>query len=501
MKVNNFDIVVLGANLSALISAAFLCKSGYRVLIIETEDTKENDTSEFFDEDATSFIAGCAPNRILYNVFRELSIPIHHQHKFKVNELSYQIAMPTTRIDVGSNWNLYYQEIKREFSDDIEVIDTLYREVTKCDKLLTEIFYSYLLHPQKLSSKLKSSFVMHLESLFKINEDEKNFAEILLSDFNDPLFRRILKLQLNTFSNLLKDDKSNLVTLFLLGTYQRGIVQEVDKLSVLKRIIKDQIVATHGEFIHSKGIDSISVSKRSPLKDKKGIVIKFTDLKRVVEGKTMIYGQALSYLPNALKGMRLSRNVKSLTNRFSPKKAKLTFKYSIDKWGIPIGLKSRVIFSPSASARGEDYDRELLVSVAPETKNGAVSENSFILRGTIKEPFQKGLISAARVEELYNKVTMQLKEIIPFFDDFVKPRKNLKFHDLKADELKNGDFVYDASFLKNLSLGEVHSCEIMKNVFFAGKEYLPQLGFEGEVVSGWRTANVIINKFKLNKMY
>jgi hypothetical protein len=472
-----------------------LCKNGYRVLLIEEEsDNRKN--QPFSDEDTTTFISGCAPNRLLYNLFRELNISIHHQKKFKAEGLPYQIAMPECRLDVGNSWKLYHQEVKREFFNDVAAIEHLYDEVFKCDKLLNEIFYNYLLCPQNLSSKLKSNFVMYLENVFKINEENRDFSETMLQDFKNPSFKDILILQANLLSNLSSDDL-NMTTLFLLGSFQRGISQQSSRPSDLKQILRTQIIATHGEFLKIKEIESIRVTRGNPLKHKKGISIKIKDENKVVDSRFMVYGQSLSFLPNVLKTKWISGSLKKLIKRLAPKSAKLTFAYKIDKWGIPAGFRSRVFFVPGKHNKKK---KEVLVSISPEI-NTNPDEPCYILKGTIREPFRNGTIKGIRVKEVYDEVTVYLKELTPFYDDFVTPAENQRFNDIKSSELKYGDFVFDSSFLKNLSLGEVQSCEILKNIYFTGREFLPQLGFEGEIISGWRTANVIVNKFKSKKMF
>jgi hypothetical protein len=496
-------MIVLGDSLGSLITAAFLCKNGHRVLIVE-DRSEEYVTSEFFDEDATAFVSGCSPKKLLYNLFRELSIPIHHQKKFHVNDLAYQLALPECRVDVGSTWNLFYQEIKREFYDDIRQIGNLYKEVFKCDKLISEVLYNHLLLPQKLSSKLKTNLIMHVESIFNINEDNRGIPELSTNELRNSSFKKTLDLQINMLKGLSRES-SSMTSLFLLGAFQRGIVPEPNKLSLLKQIIKEQVVKTHGEFLSITKIESIKASKRNPLKDKKGVVIKLEGQKRAIEGKVMVYGMPLYTLPRVLKDTSLSGRLNRMAKRFAPTTARLTFTFNIDRWGIPVGMRGRVLFIPE-NGKSTPVNRvikkrkDLLVSISPDEREGA-GANSCLLKGSIKEPFKGGVIRKERVKQLYDEMVSYLKELIPFFDDFVKPVPTITFNDIRLDKLKGGDFIYDSSFLKSLSLGEVESCEVIKNIFFAGKEFLPELGFEGEVISGWRTANVIISKFKGQKAY
>ncbi len=504
MRQNNFDIIVLGTNIGALISASLLCKNGYRVLVVENAP-KDAKVSKLFDEDASVFVSGCAPNRLLYNIFRELSVPVHQQKKFKVQDLSYQVATPGCRLDVGSSWNLYSQEIKREFCNDIGDIEKVYNEVSKCDRILSDVFYNHLLHPQTLSARLKSAFVMHLENIFKINEESRGLSEIELHDFKNKRFNDMLRLQMYTLSRSSNND-SNMTNLFLLGTFLRGIVQEPGKFTLLTKILKDKIKVFHGEFISVDGIESIQVSKRNPIKDKKGIVIKFKNEKRAVESKFLIYGQALFALPKILEGIKLTSSFQKLVQDFYPESAKLTFSYRIDGWGIPVGFKSRVMFIPdgrdNSGRRNGKRSPEILVTISPENSEfaGSDEETRFLLKATVREPFSDGTIKVARVKELFTEVTESLKELIAFYDDFVTP-VDTEFSDINLSNLNDGDFLFDSSFLKNLSLGEVISCEILKNIYFSGKEFLPQLGFEGEILSGWRTANMIASRLKLHKMY
>ena len=496
MRVNNFDVVVIGSNLSSLISAAFLCKNGHRVLIVEDED-KRWGKSAYMDPDVTSFIAGSAPNKLLYNIFRELSIPIHHQKKFVADELSYQIAISKLRIDVGNNWNLYYQEIKREFPQNFTAIGKVYTEIFKCDKVLNEVFYNYLLHPQKLSSKIKSHFIMYLERLLRINEDNRGLSGIVPDDLKNSSFMDILALQ-ETFLNDLAKETKSMSSLFLLSAFQRGIVKEPNMLSKLLLILKEQILKTHGEFIQVNRIDSVELTRRSPLKDRPGVIVRFDNKKKSVEGKALICGMPLYFLPNLLGGIRFSGRFKRLVKRFQPKTAKLTFTYKIEKWGIPVGLRSRVFFIPE-NKNGSSKKSGVLVTVFPKD-GGDAGTNDYFLKGTIHEPFINGVIKASRINELKEEMTTSLKELIPFYDDFVKPLNETP-EDIDLQKLSSGDFVFESSFLKNLSLGEVESSEVLKNVFFAGKEFLPQLGVEGELLSGWRTANLIISKFNGKKNF
>ncbi len=489
--------------MGALISASLLCKNGYRVLVVETTPNDKK-AARLFDEDASVFVSGCAPNRLLYNIFRELSIPVHQQKKFKVHDLSYQIATPGCRLDVGSSWNLYSQEIKREFCNDISDIEKVYAEVSKCDRILNDVFYNHLLHPQNLSSRLKSGFVMHLENIFKINEESRGLSEIEFHNLKNNMLNDVLRLQMDTLSRSSNND-SNMTTLFLLGTFLRGIVQEPGKFTLLTKILKEKIKVSHGEFISVDGIESIQVSKRNPIKDKKGIVIKFKNEKRAVESKFLIYGQALFALPKILKGIKLTSSFRQLVKKFYPESAKLTFTYRIDGWGIPVGFKGRVMFIPEGSGkpnpRGDKRAPEILVTISPENDEfSGTEETTFLLKATVREPFCDGMIKAARVKKLFMEVTESLKELIAFYSDFVTPVET-EFYDIRLSNLNDGDFLFDSSFLKNLSLGEVISCEILKNIYFAGKEFLPQLGFEGEILSGWRTANIITGRLKQHKMY
>jgi hypothetical protein len=96
-RVRRWDVVVLGGALPGLVTAVRLGQRGARVLIVEEAGAAEaaNLLREPFlmtDADADGVLGSC---------LRSLGVPLIDQRRFEVDEVAVQVVLPDARIDVG----------------------------------------------------------------------------------------------------------------------------------------------------------------------------------------------------------------------------------------------------------------------------------------------------------------------------------------------------------------------------------------------------------------
>ncbi len=96
-RVRRWDAVVLGTALPGLVAAASIARSGRRVLLIE-----EAGAGDVFGGLREPFhLCGTGPDHVLGGMLRELAIPLIDQRLLVPQPEGLQVALPDARIDIG----------------------------------------------------------------------------------------------------------------------------------------------------------------------------------------------------------------------------------------------------------------------------------------------------------------------------------------------------------------------------------------------------------------
>jgi phytoene dehydrogenase-like protein len=125
-----YDLTVAGAGLGGLTVAALMCRSGKKVIVLESSaslDTalgvREFDGFHFFQGPTLSY--GFEQGGVFFEIFAELgNTPevLKHVNRF-------QIALPDRRITVSADKEETHDELKREFPGEIQAIEKFYNDI------------------------------------------------------------------------------------------------------------------------------------------------------------------------------------------------------------------------------------------------------------------------------------------------------------------------------------------------------------------------------------
>lgn len=134
-----YDVIVLGADLGPLLTAAILAKRGFRVLVLGC-----GTLDDAYDEDGlrlprwpSYFAVGDTP--IVRRVFSDLALWQILRRKLLPLEPSYQVVLPRARLDVSRDRDRYAEECAREFgADDARAIKAFYGRVDALNNRLDE---------------------------------------------------------------------------------------------------------------------------------------------------------------------------------------------------------------------------------------------------------------------------------------------------------------------------------------------------------------------------
>jgi hypothetical protein len=157
--------------------------------------------------------------------------------------------------------------------------------------------------------------------------------------------------------------------------------------------------------------------------------------------------------------------------------------------GIPVGMRD---FLVSISDPGKPYDggNLLYLSISPEGDrskapegNRALTVESLLRWDKVKEGWDP-----CWMDEQRESVLRHLRQLIPFLDHHVEFLESDRGREL-VSRWSYPHFVY-----------ETHSEEgmvptrISRDLYVAGKENLPFLGLEGEILSGGKAGREILGK-------
>ena len=169
-----FDLIVIGSNLGAYISAALSAKRGLSVLLIDNLEAKYTyDCSSFKFDFVPQYSAGFYPERLFDKIFQELSLSINEQAEIRKVSATYQVITQNSRVNITDNFSVLKNEIKREFNkkfssnlDYFRLIDFIFDETSQEGPILTYYYLSLILDEKSTKSwilidesKLKNSIV------------------------------------------------------------------------------------------------------------------------------------------------------------------------------------------------------------------------------------------------------------------------------------------------------------------------------------------------------
>lgn len=96
-RVRRWDAVILGGALPGLIAASRLARRGCRVLVLEEAGAARG----FAGLREPFLVTGAEPEGVLGTCFEALGIPLIERRRFAAEEIALQVAMPDARVDIG----------------------------------------------------------------------------------------------------------------------------------------------------------------------------------------------------------------------------------------------------------------------------------------------------------------------------------------------------------------------------------------------------------------
>src|SRR3989338_3085481 len=121
MSLNFCDLLVLGSDLSGVMTATLLAKRGMNVLILDDEEE---------DEPVPNLAVGLS-SRGFRSLLGKLMIPDAKLQILHENRVGCQVVFPRHRLDLYTSRPLFLKEIEREFPEEKGLLEELLAEIDR----------------------------------------------------------------------------------------------------------------------------------------------------------------------------------------------------------------------------------------------------------------------------------------------------------------------------------------------------------------------------------
>lgn len=488
-KGEEHDIVILGSGLGGLIAGALLSRHYRNILLLKERRYQASFVREGFRfVPFSNFSERSLKRSLLQKISRMLNLPLltgDQGDERKVGtplmrnkqELTFQVILPKSRIDLFCKPSLLRKEWKREFSKELERIENLYKDMERIGRLLRRMKSegdAWSVFPIRLSPWIKRW--LPFKFLPKEGMHEK------LSPFSKE-FREFVRLQLICRGNLYPNRFPLYVAAYVLGQAEgEGWMSPID-LARTEKMILEIFVVSGGKVEEIEGVEKIE------RKWWRGFTLSLKGEKRVLRSRFLLFNSPLHHL-SYLSGKQ-ERKISQWREKIQPRYAFLPLFLGVDEKVIPVGMQDLLV-SIQDLEKSYEGGNLLLIHLSPKgDENWApVGKRAITVESLIS--VEQGMPDS--LDEHKKGVIRHLDHLFPFlqqyteFSDWSWAKEHLLCWSFPH-------FLYETEHDFDWERGVVPA-RLSKNLYFVGKENFPYLGLEGEVVSGALAEKQIVEKFK-----
>lgn len=482
-----YDAIVLGSGLGGLIAGTFLAKGQLRVLLL-----KEKKYQSSYHEKGYRFVPftnlseKIVKRSLLKRVSKDLGFHLlgdlegAKEGETKLRKAKerppFQVILPKARIDLFAERSMLERELKREFPKEIAQIEDFYNEMDEIHRLLNRERAGEV--PQTFFPFQTRSWV---KKLWPFKTLPKDTIDQRLAPFSRE-FKEFIRLQLLSWSNLCSDHLPISLVNYLLiheGEDDRFIGMDLWRL---EEKIFEKFLQYNGRIAEVEGIEKIHRGLR------RGFTLTGRGDGQVFRSKFLIINSPLQRL-SAFLGRR-ARFLSKWTNRIQTRYMVLPLFLGIRENVVPVGMKNLLV---SILDLNKPYEGGNLLFLrlsekgdereAPEGRRAVTVES---LVGS--DQYDLDLLGEHR-----KGVMRHLSHLFPFLEEHIE----FSSWDWAREQISCWSyphFLYETASGFEWREGIVPH-RISKNLYLTGRESLPYLGTEGEVLSGLIVGKKILEKY------
>ena len=471
MSLNFCDLLVLGSDLSGLMTATLLAKRGMNVLILDDDDEAE----------PLPNLATGLGSRSFKSLLGKLMIPDTKLQILHENKVGCQVVFPRHRLDLYRSRPLFLKEIEREFPQEKTLLEELVSEV---DQLRENYLDDALSFFPIVGPKEKKQFIRWMQ----------NFPDTkLLSLWNQlsPTLQCFIKVQLRFFSRSPLFDPPTFQLLLFLPPETDSSFSIKGGARELKRLFLDKI-DYFGGMVHPLGEEAVQFLTKG--REVRGLQLaryNFPTRCRFLLGNMNIQ-KVYDSLPSPLLSFLFGR-VKQRVTAMTPTEEQCVLQYEVSGDVLPTPMKENVVFvsDPFAPLVEANY---LEINLHPIPKSAGRDADTLM---TVSYPTQPATLD---FETINQEIDSKLHRLIPFCNSHLQRvfpalsgAENTETPELFPAEdstlLQEKIARKRISYAPSLFFPTIPSH--YKNFFMLGPNLLDWLGMEGKILGALRAVEMI----------
>ncbi|MBX7149228.1 hypothetical protein K1X76_09075 [bacterium] len=470
------DALVIGTELSGLITAAFLARRGLTVHVLNPNPF--HDTENLSDPYPVTNLH----SKLLRSILGRLNIPDVDIQALSQKLSPLQLIYPDKRIDISSNPLTYYEELEREFPDDYDNLKPFLEKLSQYKHQIDVQDLYNTAHPQGFMERRRFAKFVKMSTL-----------HYTLNDIDAPSQNSVLGNFLDAQLNLILPHRNNPVFAFqmadLLNPSDGEILSMQGGQNALKKLFIERIQHHEGAYRPDAKIEKLlyknGIFEGATLAGSDGTI-----LSRYVIWNTQIE-KLLPYLPSLFRFRKIRKFAKSL----KPKAYWHTCFFEVPTELLPPPMHNNLLILNGTNMIGIDY---LYVQLKRKSDFTTIAVNYLLDKSQMEADFEF-------FNELHDNIMKKLWDLIPFSES----KLNLTFPLMskKEDEdtlfpMKENDFeifkqqalmhpVFETNHKNFTDLFPLDYKTPSPNFLLTAPEILGHFGFEAKFMLGLNVTDLI----------
>ncbi|MFT5431616.1 MAG: hypothetical protein ACI9OJ_002313 [Myxococcota bacterium] len=481
MSDSYYNVVVVGTELSGLITAALLAKKGYRVLVLGNG----SQSNEFVHEDFRYvrrpwLFSGFETSQPIKRVFSDLSLSMEMHNRPKPLNPFYQVAMPGRRIDVVGKEAIFNRELAREFPGEADRVQQYYQLVAHQNKMLGQVLDAPVIFPPQGFMEMRNYRKLITDVL------EQGIADPLAVFPKGNLFRPFALAPL-MFSTLCQTHPYSAIQLIRNQAHlSRGLYRIDGGVDALKKIFIEKVKSNCGDYREKVTVDRLTV-RRGKVRE-----VLLRDRREVVGCDVVICNMDVKRFFNLIPEEEQKQRYHLKILELQPTDVLYTANYALRAEAIPEAMADNV-FMIAKPNKPLDGDNLVMMNVDPA---GPQDDPAYkVLAVTTRIPMRHIRPTLDNVDALDRKLMRYAEQLIPFFHEHAVGRASGW---LSVDRRTKKAFVdptlmvpiFSTPLEDTLDASPVACRTAYKNILVAGDNLFSGLGFEGAFLGGLTAATV-----------
>jgi len=474
------DALIIGTEISGLITAAFLARRGLTVQVIDLDPFAGN------DKEPDPFCVAHLHSKLLRSILGRLNVPENDIQFLSATGQPLQVIFPDKRIDVSPNPLTFYEELEREFPDLKEELKIFYENLVSVKhKVDTQSFYS-MMFPDGFSER--RNFKKFIKSL----ELDKKLSTFNLPLEANPALKSFILSQIKLLTYAHASEPFAYQVADLINPSEGEILSIRGGHNYLKKLFIDRIQHHEGGYRPDAKIEQLLF--------KNGIFegVRLAGIEGNILSRYVIWNSQIKPLADFLPDLWRFRGLRKSIQKLEPDCHWFTAHFSVPTNFIPDPMHDNmlVIGNPAAPLEGTNYlyiQRKEL-----NNANTRLSVSYLLPKIELESPFEK-------FNKIHQEILAILHNLIPFAEKQLVLQFPLPQNDEVTDTLfplKDNDFeifrqtaiehaIYNLETADFSDLFPLSYKTPAPNFFVTSPEILASLGYEGKYMLGLKVTDII----------